>query len=293
MSEVFLQACGKVNLGLDIIRRREDGYHEVDMILQMVDLWDDLVLKKVPEPGIYLTANKESIPCDEHNLIWKAIAMLQEEFSLPGGVSCALTKRIPVAAGMAGGSTDAAAALIGMNRLFELGLTTEQLQERGVRLGADVPYCIAGGTMHAGGIGEILTKLPSPPECAVLIVKPFIGVSTGFVYDNLKIETRGAYPHVDMAGVKKGLETGSLEQIGTSLGNILECVTIPAHPIIAWIKDQMEQMGAVRALMSGSGPTVFGLFRTEDEAQAACKQLESELGTEADCYVTHFCEGRW
>lgn len=286
MKEICLRAYGKINLGIDIVGRRPDGYHEVDMILQTVDLYDWLTLRISRKPGIRLKTNAAYLPCDENNLVYRAIAMLQSEFQIREGVEGYLHKFLPVAAGMGGGSSDAAAALEGMNRLFGLGLTQKQLQERGLRLGADVPFCVAGGTWHAGGIGEKLTRLPAPPACSVVVVKPPVSVSTRYVYENLKIETRGPYPHVNMAGVRAGLAAGNLEQIAGSLGNILEEVTIPAFPVIAQIKSVLEEEGALRALMSGSGPTVFGIFRTEAQAMAACARLMPENRV----YRTRFCE---
>lgn len=286
MREIRLKAYGKINLGIDIIRRRPDGYHEVDMILQTVGLYDWVHLRISRQPGIHLSTSTNYLPCDENNLVYRAIRLLKDEFQISDGIDAFLFKYLPVAAGMGGGSSDAASALVGMNRLFSLGLTTKQLQDRGLKLGADVPFCVAGGTWHAGGIGEKLTRLPSPPACHVVIVKPPISVSTKYVYENLNIQSRGPYPHVDMLGVQQGLEQKNLEQICSSLGNILEAVTIPAFPVIEKIKNILEREGALKALMSGSGPTVFGIFRSQEQAQAACTKLTSKYRA----YVTSFCE---
>lgn len=286
MKEIRLRAYGKINLGLDVVRKRPDGYHEIDMILQTVELYDWLTLRIRKEPGICLETNVSYLPCDENNLVYRAVHMLREEYRLAEGVEIYLHKFLPVSAGMGGGSSDAAAALVGMNRLFGLGLSVEALQERGLRLGADVPFCVAGGTWHAGGIGEKLTRLPAPPLCYLAVVKPPINVSTRYVYEHLNIDARGAYPHVDMAGVRAGLENGDLEQLSASLGNVLEQVTIPLFPVIAQIKQVLEEEGALKALMSGSGPSVFGIFRKESQARAACARLAEENRV----YVTRFCE---
>lgn len=287
MDRISLQAYAKINLGLDVLRKREDGYHEVKMIMQNISLADTLELKKVEQPGIRLHSQDDreipSVPLDDTNLIYRAIRLLQEEYQLPGGVEAVLTKRIPVAAGMAGGSTDAAAALKGMNQLYSLGLSEQELCERGVKLGADIPYCIMGGTALSEGIGEKLTPLPAMPDCWILIAKPPIDVSTAFVYGHLKAAELSEHPNID--GMVEAIRQQNLTGITERMGNVLETVTIPAHPVIETIKDQMLEHGAIQSLMSGSGPTVFGIFTEEAQAAEARRVIE-EAELSKQIYIT-------
>lgn len=272
-NDISLKALAKINLGLDVVRRREDGYHEVRMIMQTIQLYDRLDIKRTQEPGIQIQTNLSFLPVNENNLIYKAAKLLMDEFSITDGVSVKLDKRIPVAAGMAGGSTDAAAMLIGVNRLFSLGLTKKQLMERGVQIGADVPYCIMRGTALAEGIGEALSPLPPMVKCPVLIAKPSISVSTKFVYQNLKLDDTTIHPDIDR--LIDDIKAKNLHDIAAHIGNVLETVTIPNYPVIDEIKKHMLSNGAVGAMMSGSGPTVFGLFDDEDTAKKAYKAMRS------------------
>ena len=272
-NDISLKALAKINLGLDVVRRREDGYHEVRMIMQTIQLYDRLDIKRTHEPGIQIQTNLSFLPVNENNLIYKAAKLLMDEFSITDGVSVKLDKRIPVAAGMAGGSTDAAAMLIGVNRLFSLGLTKRQLMERGVQIGADVPYCIMRGTALAEGIGEALSPLPPMVKCPVLIAKPSISVSTKFVYRNLKLDDTTIHPDIDR--LIDDIKAKNLHDIAAHMGNVLETVTIPNYPVIDEIKKHMLSNGAVGAMMSGSGPTVFGLFDDEDTAKKAYKAMRS------------------
>lgn len=272
-NDISLKALAKINLGLDVVRRREDGYHEVRMIMQTIHLYDRLDIKRTQEPGIQIQTNLSFLPVNENNLIYKAAKLLMDEFSITDGVSVKLDKRIPVAAGMAGGSTDAAAMLIGVNRLFSLGLTKRQLMERGVQIGADVPYCIMRGTALAEGIGEALSPLPPMVKCPVLIAKPSISVSTKFVYQNLKLDDMTIHPDIDR--LIDDIKAKNLHDIAAHMGNVLETVTIPNYPVIDEIKKHMLSNGAVGAMMSGSGPTVFGLFDDEDTAKKAYKAMRS------------------
>lgn len=287
MEEISLQAYAKINLGLDVIRKREDGYHEVRMIMQSISLADTLLLRKSSEAGIFLNSHdgteNPDVPMDSTNLVYRAIQLLKEEFQITEGIEAVLSKRIPVAAGMAGGSTDAAAALKGMNQLFSLGLSTQELCQRGVRLGADIPYCIQGGTALSEGIGEILTPLPKVPDCYILIAKPPINVSTAFVYGNLKANELTEHP--DINGMIQAIHQQDLSGIASRLGNVLETVTIPAYPVISDIKKIMVEYGAMQSLMSGSGPTVFGIFTEEQKAQVAAEQIR-EAGLSEQVYVT-------
>lgn len=272
-NDISLKALAKINLGLDVVRRREDGYHEVRMIMQTIQLYDRLDIKRTQEPGIQIQTNLSFLPVNENNLIYKAAKLLMDEFSITDGVSVKLDKRIPVAAGMAGGSTDAAAMLIGVNRLFSLGLTKRQLMERGVQIGADVPYCIMRGTALAEGIGEALSPLPPMVKCPVLIAKPSISVSTKFVYQNMKLDDTTIHPDIDR--LIDDIKAKNLHDIAAHMGNVLETVTISNYPVIDEIKKHMLSNGAVGAMMSGSGPTVFGLFDDEDTAKKAYKAMRS------------------
>lgn len=278
-----LQAFAKINLGLDVLGKREDGYHEVRMIMQTIRMYDQLDMRKSVEPGIHLTTNKKYIPVDENNLVWRAAKLMMDTCGIMEGVSIHLHKVIPVAAGMAGGSSDAAATLVGMNRLFQCGLSKEKLMELGVQIGADVPYCVLRGTALAEGIGEKLTVLPPMPDCWILIGKPGISVSTKYVYTTLDLNTDTVHPDID--GMKKALEDGNLYGITERMGNVLQDVTIPAYPEVERIKEQMKTLGAVNAMMSGSGPTVFGIFDNEEKAQEACQKLR-ESGSCQQVFLT-------
>ena len=272
MNDISVKALAKINLGLDVVRRREDGYHEVRMVMQTIHLFDRLEISRNDSGQITMETNLSFLPTNENNLVYKAAKLLQDEFVIKDGVHVWLHKYIPVAAGMAGGSTDAAAVLYGMNRIFELGLTKEQLMERGVKIGADVPYCIMRGTALAEGIGEKLTKLPPMVKCPVLIAKPQISVSTKFVYENLKLNENTIHPDIDR--LVADISEGDLTKIAADMGNVLETVTIPEYPVIAEIKENMMQNGAVNAMMSGSGPTVFGLFADESTAVKAYEAMK-------------------
>ena len=269
---VTLKALAKINLGLDVLGRRDNGYHDVRMVMQTIYLYDDVTIEKTEEPGIALTTNLHFLPVDENNIAYKAAKMLMDEFQIQEGVRIVLNKHIPVAAGLAGGSSNAAAVLVGMNNLFHLGLNQKDLMERGVSLGADVPYCVMRGTVLAEGIGEILTPLPPLPKCYVLIAKPGISVSTKMVYE--KLDSKEIEDHPDIDALLEGLETQDLKKIASSMGNVLEKVTIEEYPVIEDIKKAMKEAGAMNAMMSGSGPTVFGLFEDKKKAKEAWRTLK-------------------
>ena len=281
MDNISLKALAKINLGLDVVRRRDDGYHEVRMIMQTINLFDRLEIKKIKESAIKIHTNLFFLPVNENNLVYKAAKLLIDEFGIQEGVSVGLTKKIPVAAGMAGGSTDAAAMLFGMNRLFGLGLSKKQLMERGVKIGADVPYCIMRGTALAEGIGDKLSPLPEMVKCPVLIAKPQISVSTKFVYQNLKLDDKTVHPDIDR--LIEDIRNKDLKAVSDHMGNVLESVTIPNYPVISQIKEQMMDSGAVGSMMSGSGPTVFGLFDDSRTAQLAFGKIKrSGLAKQVD-----------
>lgn len=289
MDSISVKALAKINLGLDVVRRREDGYHEVRMIMQTIHLYDRLVIRKTKEPKIALRTNLSFLPSDGHNLAYRAAEALREEFGIREGIDIELKKYIPVAAGMAGGSADAAAVLYGVNELFGLGLARRELMERGVKLGADVPYCLMRGTALAEGIGEKLTQLAPMVKCPVLIAKPPVSVSTKYVYEHLRLTEDTVHPDIDR--LIADIKAGDLHQIAAHMGNILELVTIPLHPRIASIRDCMKENGAVNAMMSGSGPTVFGLFENVCDARRAAKKVR-EQGIARQIYVTDIYNNR-
>nr|WP_300766665.1 4-(cytidine 5'-diphospho)-2-C-methyl-D-erythritol kinase [uncultured Acetatifactor sp.] len=269
-----IKAYAKINLGLDVVRRLPNGYHEVKMVMQSVGLWDELTLERA-EGGITITTDADGLSTGEDNLIYRAARLMLDKYGCPG-LRVHLQKNIPIAAGMAGGSTDAAAVMKGINHLYRLGLSPAQLMEDGVAIGADVPYCILGGTALAEGIGEKLTPLPPLPPCHILIAKPDISVSTKYVYEHLDADGLEAHPDID--GMVQAIRDGSLRGVLERMANVLETVTVPAHPVIADIKARMRELGAADSLMSGSGPTVFGIFRQEDRklAEAALEQFGQE-----------------
>lgn len=266
-----LRAMAKINLGLDVIRKREDGYHEVRMIMQTIRMYDVLDIRKKQNPGISLSTNLPYVPSDERNLVYKAAKLLMDEFDIKEGLSMRLSKSIPVAAGMAGGSSDAAAAFVGVNRLFRLGLSQEELMERAVRIGADVPYCIMRGTALAEGIGEKLTPLSAMPEGYVLIGKPGINVSTKTAYENLKLDAVEKRPDID--GMIQDIQNKDLYSMTEKMVNVFEPGLMEKYPVIGEIRDFMEERGALKAMMSGSGPTVFGIFDSKEKMNAAAAAL--------------------
>lgn len=284
-NRIQLKALAKINLGLDVLRRREDGYHEVKMIMQTISLHDDLEIRRIKTPEIQVKTNLYYLPTNENNLVYKAAKLLMDEFGIKEGVAIQLKKRIPVAAGMAGGSTDGAAVLWGMNQMYGLGLSRQELMERGVKLGADVPYCVQRGTALAEGIGERLSVLPSMPKCTILIAKPGISVSTKFVYENLHANDLKPEQHPDVDRMIEAMKEKNLDLLCERMGNVLETVTIPAYPVIQEIKEHMMACGAAGAMMSGSGPTVFGIFHSPVQAKAAMKDLKVN-GLAKQLYLT-------
>lgn len=284
------RARAKINLALDVCRRLENGYHEVKMVMQTVDLYDELEFKMRNDPDIILSVNSKDYLGDlENNLIFRAAKLMKQQYNIQHGVEIRLKKNIPVAAGMAGGSTDAAATMLAMNELYELGLSRVQLMDMAVRLGADIPFCIMGGTALAEGIGEKLTPLPAPPEAVLLIVKPPIMVSTQWVYEHLRLDQIGHHPDID--GIVHALKQGDLKGITGRMENVMETVTEREYPAITDIKKMMLGNGAMNAVMSGSGPSIFGVFLEEDAARAAAVYVNQTLATKginAQVNVTRF-----
>ena len=277
--ETTRKAYAKINLGLDVTGRREDGYHLVRMIMQNIDLYDTLTFKDNDTGEVRLSASSESIPTDDSNLICKVAHQLQKEYDVKKGADIHLEKRIPVAAGMAGGSTDGAAAYIALNELWNLGLTKERLCELAVKLGADIPYCIVGGTALSEGIGEVLTPLKDMPQCHIVIAKPAIAVSTGWVYTELDSKEIASHPDID--GIRSALEGGDIKGMCDLIGNVLEDVTTSKYGVIKDIEKILEDNGAIRAFMTGSGPTVFAIFDSKDKAEKGYEAIrESSLAPE-------------
>ena len=268
MDEIELRAHGKINLSLDVLGRRNDGYHEVKMIMHTVALHDGIFIKKERERGIRMECNLSSLPTNEENLMVRAAKAIMDEFSIEEGLSLRLMKRLPVAAGMAGGSADAAAVFHGINQLFHLNLSTEELEKRAVKLGADIPFCLHKGCYLSEGIGEKLCKLPSLPPCTILLVKPAFSLSTKLIYENLHLENITDAEHPDVDRMIKELKSGFLEDICALGGNLLEKVSISLRPEIQVLKDFFIKEGALLSLMSGSGPTVFGIFPEKEKEKA-------------------------
>ena len=289
MDEISLKALAKINLGLDVLGKREDGYHEVRMVMQTIHLYDRVEIKKTRSPHIHVETNLYYLPVNEDNLVYRAAKLMKDEFQIKEGVRIVLQKFIPVAAGLAGGSSDAAAVLVGMNRIFNLGLKQNKLMELGLKIGADVPFCIMRGTALAEGIGEKLTALPPMPKCPVLIAKPAISVSTKAVYEGLKLYDGMEHPDID--GVMEGIQQKDLKGVASHMGNILETVTIPMYPVIEDIKKLMLENGALNAMMSGSGPTVFGLFPNEKEIRRAYEALK-QSGLAKNVYTSDIHNNR-
>lgn len=280
---IHVKALAKINLGLDVIGTREDGYHLVRMIMQTVDLFDWVTIKKSGGADIALETNLNFLPVDEHNIAYQAAKLLKQDFPQIGGVEIRIHKCIPVAAGMAGGSADAAAVLYGINKLYHLGIPMQRLMEYGLRIGADVPYCLLRGTALAEGIGEKLTRLAPMPDCSILIAKPPVSVSTRLVYQSLDALEEPPHPQIDAQ--IRDLEARDLHALVMHMGNVLEHVTVPMHPQIEQIKEMMRAQGALAAMMSGSGPTVFGIFTEESRAYEVKEQIR-ESGLARQVYVT-------
>ena len=270
MSSVSLQARAKINLSLDVTGLRDNGYHDVRMVMQNIDLYDEINIEGI-DSGIEIVTDSMDIPVNEDNLIYKAARLMIDTYKIEAGVRVSLKKNIPVAAGMAGGSTDAAAVINGMNELFSLNIDKKELMDLSVAIGADVPYCILGGTALSEGIGEVLTSISAMPSCYILIGKPDISVSTKYVYTEFDKLNNVNHPDVD--AMVAAINDNDLSAVSRLLGNVLEGVTQKEYPVIGEIKECMVNNGAMASLMSGSGPTVFGIFNSEDTAKKAKEAL--------------------
>lgn len=285
INEIYLKAYGKINLALDVLRKREDGYHEVRMIMQTVDIFDSINMIKTNSGEIEIETNLFYLPTNENNIVYKAAKLLFDEFEINSGLNIKLKKFIPVSAGMAGGSADAASVMFGINKMFNLKLSKMELMERGVQIGADVPYCLMRGTALSEGIGEQLTALPDVVKCPILIAKPPISVSTKFVYENLRLDQIETHPDID--GMIQAIKDSDIRGVAERMENVLESVTIREYPQIQSLKEMMLKENAMNALMSGSGPTVFGLFENTEDAYRAKERIK-ESGITKQAYVTEF-----
>lgn len=279
---VTVKGYAKINLTLDILGKREDGYHEVSMVMQSIGLHDTVALEKTEEKGIFLELDVPGLEADERNLAWKAADLVRRRFHLGGGIRIRLAKRIPVAAGLAGGSADAAAVLRGMNVLYQLGLRDEQLCSMGAEFGSDIPFCILGGTMLATGRGEVLERLPDLQGIPVVVVKPGVSVSTAWAYR--KYDEEGAGRHPDNAAIQRAIAAGDREGVAKLLCNVLERVTIREYPVISRYKQMFMEQGAMASMMSGSGPSVFALAVSEQQAEDMASFLRQSV--DAEVFVT-------
>ena len=273
MNTITVKAYAKINLGLDVLRKRADGYHDVCMIMQSLDLHDTITISKSSVVGISIKTNLPYIPNDQGNLVYKAAALFLDALSIKDGLTIKLEKNIPVAAGLAGGSSDAAATLKGLNELYQAGLSSEELMKLGIKIGADVPYCILLGTALSEGVGDVLTPLPPISDCTILLVKPDISVSTKYVYENLRLSESIVHPNI--AAMREALENGDLGSLTKRMDNILQTITIRNYPIITEIKHKMNELGAMSSLMSGSGPTVFGIYKNNELAKKAFRYFKT------------------
>lgn len=279
------EAYAKINLGLDVVGVLPNGYHEVKMVMQNVKIHDTLTFSMREDELITIESDNGTLPLDQNNLIYKAVMLLRQLTGNKKGVHIKLVKRIPIAAGMAGGSTDAAATLLGVNELFNLGLSKEEIMKESVKIGADVPYCVLGQTALSEGIGEKLTPIGMPPQAILVVAKPDIDVSTPHVYKMLDQKT--GYEHPDIDGMVDAIKQKNLDGIIQRLGNVLEIVTIEEHPVVEQIKNVFLEQGAKGALMSGSGPSTFGIFDCQQNAEKAYEKIK-ELGLASQVFITEF-----
>uniref|UniRef100_A0A7C5V387 4-diphosphocytidyl-2-C-methyl-D-erythritol kinase n=1 Tax=Caldicellulosiruptor owensensis TaxID=55205 RepID=A0A7C5V387_9FIRM len=281
-----LRAYAKINLALDVLSKREDGYHEIRTIMQTVDLYDIINIEKIEEDSIIVTTSSENIPTDNKNHAYIAASLLKERFDVKQGVRIHIEKNIPVSAGLAGGSTDAAAVLKGLNEIFELNLSEQQLMEIGREIGADVPFCLVGGTALCEGIGEKVIKLKSAPQMNILIAKPEVYVSTQAVYEALDLSKVKKRPNIE--AMISAIEEGNVKEIAKNLCNVLEMVTVNQYPVINRVKDIMRNNNALGTVMTGSGPAVFGIFSNKYNALKAAERLKVFI---KEIILTTTCEG--
>jgi 4-diphosphocytidyl-2-C-methyl-D-erythritol kinase len=277
---MLVKAYGKINISLDIVGKREDGYHLLKMIMQNVDLYDSISIEKCNK-DINISCNKPYIPTDEKNLIYKAAKLFMDTYNITEGINIYLKKNIPVAAGMAGGSADAAAVFKALRQLFKIDVDENELMKLGVKIGADIPYCIVGGTALCEGIGDIVTPLSPFKNHILVLVKPNFGVSTREVYKGIDISK--IYKHPDTDALIKAMEEGKLQDVCNSMKNLLENVTLRKYPVLKRIKEDMVKMGAMGAMMSGSGPTIFAFFEDMLKAQRCYDKFKTQY---KEVYIT-------
>lgn len=263
---ISVKAPAKINLSLDVIRRRDDGYHDLEMVMTMIDLADRVDLWDEEQPLIRIKSSSSFIPTDSRNIVYQAASLLREQVGISRGVTIHIQKNIPISAGLGGGSSDAAATLRGLNHLWNLGLTLDELAAIGAEIGSDVPFCVHGGTAFATGRGEILKPLPSPPPCWVVLAKPAVSVSTKDVYEALDVASIHFRP--DTEGMIRAIEEQHYDDMCRLTCNVLEEVTMVLHPEVKWYKRLISNFGADAVLMSGSGPTVFALLRRESQVKS-------------------------
>ena len=279
-------AYAKINLSLDVLGRLDNGYHIVKMVMQTIDLYDELVFetqdRECPSMEITIVTDSGEIPGGEDNLIVRAVRRMEAKYGIRRDLKITLKKNIPVAAGMAGGSTDAAAALRAVRDLFVPEVSDEELQKIGVSLGADIPYCVTGGTQLSEGIGEVLAVLPDAPQCGLVVCKPPVDVSTAEIYK--KYDSLESVTHPDIEAQLEAISRGNLEGMARQCGNVLEEVTGPMYPEIGEIEKFFESKGALVSRMTGSGPTVFAIFANREEAQCAADAFEA-VNKEKNCKV--------
>jgi len=287
-NELKLKAYAKINLALDVLSKREDGYHEIRTIMQTVDLYDIINIEKIEEDNIIVTTSSENIPTDNKNHAYIAASLVKERFGVKEGVKIHIQKNIPISAGLAGGSTDAAAVLRGLNKLFGLNLSQNELIELGREIGADVPFCLVGGTALCEGIGEKVTKLKSAPKMNILIAKPEVYVSTQAVYEALDLSKVKKRPNTDAMIV--AIEEGNIREIAKNLCNVLETVTVNQYPVINRVKDIMRNHNALGTVMTGSGPAVFGIFANKYDALKAADRLKVFI---KEIILTTTCENEF
>ena len=283
--ETRLKARAKINLALDVIRKRKDGYHDLQMIMQTLELCDTVYIKQINKPRIKLETSLTWLPTDERNLVYRAVKIMMETYDIKGGFYIYLKKNIPVSAGLAGGSSDCAAALIGVRNLCRLSISDTELADIGKRLGADVPYCLMRGTVLAEGVGDKLKRLPKHPKVYVLLAKPPISVSTVTVFKRFSMEQVTQKPDIEKM-ISYLHKPAQIEPLAASLCNVLESVTCKEYPVITHIKENMMKNGALGAIMSGSGPTVFGYFRTRKEGQRAQAEIMKAFPNITEVYLT-------
>ena len=276
MKEILLNARAKINITLDVIGKNSDGYHDLSMIMQTINLCDNVSIKKTSSKGVKMSCNLKWMPCDDRNIVYRAAQLMKEKYKIKDGININLVKNIPVSAGLAGGSTDCASTLVGIRNLFSLDITDKQLIQIGKSLGADVPYCILRGTALAEGIGDKLTKLPPFPNCSVLIVKPPINVSTASVFGAFDNSAVNKNERPDNNLVIELIKNNDLKGICNNMRNVLESVTIKNYPIIDDIKQMMLDKGAIGSMMSGSGPTVFGFYNSYNEAVKVLRTIRDK-----------------